>query len=182
MLRFIVLFLLVALLVPGLSMAAEDTAASREPIHIEADRMEADRQKDAVFFNGNVEASQGALAIRADRMTVYYSDPEKEDSPGLSTGPTSARSITRLQAVGNVEIIKEGWVAAGDLVDYFSNERKVVLSGNTRVWQENNMVTGDRVILFLDEGRSIIEKKDEEGGRVKAFFYPESTPEKTPGQ
>ncbi|MEN8142177.1 MAG: lipopolysaccharide transport periplasmic protein LptA [Thermodesulfobacteriota bacterium] len=140
----------------------------RVPIHIEADRMESDQQREAVVFAGNVEASQGELLIRADEMTVYYRKSAEDDGPGKD------KSIDNLQATGNVKIIKKDWVATGDLVEYKAVERKVVLTGNTKVFQDNNMVTGDRVVLFLDEGKSVVEKQGaDESGRVKAFFYPE---------
>lgn len=71
-----------------------------------------------------------------------------------------------------MEITKQGWVATGNQAEYFSEERKVVLTGNTKVWQNNNLVTGDTFVMYLDEGKSIVEKGQKKGERVKAFFYP----------
>ncbi|MBU0482070.1 MAG: lipopolysaccharide transport periplasmic protein LptA [Proteobacteria bacterium] len=150
---------------------------SSGPIHIEADRMESEQNKSTVRFFGNVEARQVDLVIRSDEMTVQYKKDEAGDEAPVAAAAT--KSIEKLLATGHVEIIREGWAATGDKVDYFSSERKVVLTGNTRVWQDNNMVTGERITLYLDEGKSIVENKgDTEGGRVKAFFYPDSGPGK----
>lgn len=160
----------------GLASSTEDVPG-RAPIHIEADRMESDQQREAVSFVGNVEASQGDLLIRADEMTVYYRKSTDPDKSGVDKG------IDNLQAIGNVKIIKNDWVATGDLAEYKSVERKVVLTGNTKVFQDNNMVSGDRVVLYLDEGRSVVEKQGEdESGRVKAFFYPEQENDKNTNQ
>jgi len=82
--------------------------------------------------------------------------------------------IERLVAKGHVEITKEGWVATGNQAEYFSKERKVVLTGDTKVWQNNNLVTGDTFIMYLDEGKSFVERNSKKGERVKAFFYPDA--------
>jgi lipopolysaccharide export system protein LptA len=135
------------------------------PIHIEADRMESDQQKNSVLFGGNVEATQGDLVIQADLMTVFYR--KTEQGPG--------KNIDNLEASGNIRIIKKDWLASGDRVEFETEGRKIILTGNTKVWQNNNMVTGGRVVLYLDEGKSVVEDQNKDsGGRVKAFFYPES--------
>ena len=154
------------------SASSVDYSPGRVPIHIEADRMESDHQREAVLFAGNVEASQGDLLIRADEMTVFYAKPKEANGSGAD------KSIDNLHATGNVKIVKKDWAATGDVVEYKADERKVVLTGNTKVYQDNNTVSGDRVVLFLDESKSVVEKQGtDEGGRVKAFFYPEKEQE-----
>ncbi|PIE88826.1 MAG: hypothetical protein CR997_14360 [Acidobacteria bacterium] len=60
--------------------------------------------------------------------------------------------------------------------DYLERKRKVVLSGNAKVWQDKNMVTGDKIVYYLDEGRSEVVTGDnstgskggkKQGGRVQ---------------
>jgi lipopolysaccharide export system protein LptA len=148
--------------------AANQTASG--PIHVEADRMESDQLNGAVLFVGNVEARQGDMLISAERMTVRYG---KNDAIPDGTDQKN-KSIESLVAEGKVKITRQDWVASGDWLEFKSVERKVVLTGNTKVWQDNNLVIGDRVVLYLDEGRSVVEKSDrQDGERVKAFFYPE---------
>jgi lipopolysaccharide export system protein LptA len=45
----------------------------------------------------------------------------------------------------------------------------VVLVGDARVWQDENVVTGERITIFLAEDRSIVEGGTQ--GRVKGVFY-----------
>ncbi|MBU0485109.1 MAG: lipopolysaccharide transport periplasmic protein LptA [Proteobacteria bacterium] len=142
------------------------------PVNITADRMESNRKENSIYFAGKVEAKQGNLIIRADEMTVFYKGGSEADG-ALGAADTS-KSISKLLAGGNVEIVSDGWLATGDNVDYFSDERKVVLTGNTKVWQDSNMVSGERIVLYLNEGKSVIER-GENGERVKAFFFPEGT-------
>ncbi len=152
----------------GIGVCAEKENAQNEPIQVEADRMESFQQENAVLFSGNVEARQGGLTIHADKMTVYYfSNEEIAKQP-----PGETQKIKKLFASGNVEIQNEGWVATGDNVEFFQNERKARLTGNTKVLQGNNMVTGDSLLLYLDEGKSIVEKSKKKGERVIAIIGP----------
>lgn len=155
------------LLVAGPLRAAEQ-AASSAPIHVEADRMVSKQKENAVIFTGKVEAKQEGLTINADEMTVFHHDEAATDTPDKGT----SQKIQKLFADGNVKITKEGLVATGDHMEFFSEERKVLLTGNTKVWQDNNLVTGDRILLDLATETTIIEPDKEGGGRVKAFFYP----------
>lgn len=135
------------------------------PINIEADRMETDQKSNIVVFSGAVEAKQDDLAIQSDQMTVHYA-MEKENSSAVS------QAISTINATGNVRVSKGNWVANGDSMEYDEGARKAILTGNAKVWQDNNMVTGDRIELYLDEGRSVVDRGSDKGGRVKAFFYP----------
>lgn len=178
---------LLTLLVPTSGHAAEAAKAakvdlSKEPIHIESDRMESDQKTESVLFVGNVEAHQADLVIKADRMTVFYQKAQAD--PAAKTNANAAevtKDIDRLTASGDIEIVKLQWTATGDNLEYFSRERKIILTGNTKVWQDNNLVTGERIVLYIDEGKSVVERKSSgEGERVKAFFYPDAKTEKKP--
>lgn len=37
---------------------------------------------------------------------------------------------------------------------YLSKERQVILTENAKAWQGQNMVSGEKIIYYLDEGRS----------------------------
>jgi lipopolysaccharide export system protein LptA len=153
---------------PGLAAPASNPATAKPPIHIEADRMVSLKDDNAVLFSGNVDAKQGQLVIRAAEMTVYYLSSEEKASRPQS----EERSLKKLFASGNVEIQNEGMTGTGDKMEYYEAERKMILIGNSKVWQDNNLVTGHTVVVFLDQGKSIAERGEKKGERVKAFFYP----------
>jgi lipopolysaccharide export system protein LptA len=48
-----------------------------------------------------------------------------------------------------------------------------VLIGNARVWQEDNVVSGETITIFLSQDRSVVQSGRQE--RVKAVFYPKDT-------
>ena len=145
-------------------------ASSDTPIHIEADRMESNSSKNIVEFTGNVETKQGDLIINADKMTVYYqkSDAKKKFSSGNS------QKIEKIVAAGNVRIARGELSAAGDSAEFSASKNKVKLIGHTRVWQDNNLVTGNMIEIDLDTGTSVVERSKNKGERVKGIFYPGS--------
>ena len=163
---------IIAMVAPGFGAdpGVHPTKTPQQPIHIEADKMVSRQQENAVVFTGNVRATQNNLILNADTMTVYHdkgNTPETKNSSGRE-------KIKKIFAKGNVKLSNNGWVATGDQVEFFSQTRKVLLEGNTKVWQGNNIITGDRIVLDLDADTTVIEPDAENGGRVKAFFYPDS--------
>ncbi|MBI5556647.1 MAG: lipopolysaccharide transport periplasmic protein LptA [Deltaproteobacteria bacterium] len=138
------------------------------PIHVEADRMVSKKKDNAVVFTGNVDAKQGKLSIHSDEMTVYHKNQGTGDAD-----QASPQKIEKLYAVGNVKIVQDELIATGNKMEFFADDRKVLLTGNTKVWQNNNLVTGETIMLDLKTDTTIIEPDKKSGGRVKAFFYPE---------
>lgn len=166
--------LLVAILT-ALPCPAIEGGPTSSPIQIEADRMESVQEESIIRFSGHVEAKQDDLIIHADQMTVNYVKPPT-GSQAAATGGSGQQKINKIIAAGNVKIVQNDWVAVGNSMDYIADERKVILTGNAKAWQGKNMVAGETIILYLDEGKSVVERSKEEGERVKALIYPASEP------
>jgi len=126
------------------------------PISITAERLEADNTLRQVKFTGNVVARQGDVAIYAARILLVY--PEK------------GRDIERIEAEGDVRIVQGSRVATGQKASFYNRERKIVLTGSPKVYQDDDFVEGDEITVLLDEERSIV--KSEQGSRVNAVFHP----------
>ena len=78
----------------------------------------------------------------------------------------------RTVSTGNVRIItKDCRIGTAKRAEYYDAEQRVVLIGNARVWQDDNVVTGERITIYLAEDRSVVEGGKQE--RVKAVFYPQ---------
>ena len=146
MARFFFFILILAAMLPSANLFAQGKADANAPIHIEADRMVSKQKENAVIFTGNVEAKQGGLTIHSDEMTVYHKDQPESTEAQQQAG---AQKIEKLHAVGNVEIIQQGLVATGNQMRFFADERKVLITGNTKVWQGSNLVTGEKIMLDL---------------------------------
>ncbi len=153
------------LLVGTTCFAAED---SSEPINIEANRMVSQESANSVVFIGNVDARQGKLTIRTDEMTVFYTAAKNNKDK------QAASQMEKLSCKNNVKIVQGDWLGTGDRMDYFAKERKVILSGNAKAWQGQNMVAGKTIIYYLDEKRSVVEQDETTKSRVKAVLHPEA--------
>lgn len=180
--------LILALLAAGPALAADDAPRSRlldatqlgkskEPIVVTSDRLEYDYRGNVVVYRGAVQATQGRLKITSDTLTVTFADAEdgaaKPAEGGLALGGGAAR-LREIVAVGTVRI-EDGtrWATGGRAV-FDQKNRTLVLSESPVLHDGANEVLGDRVIVYLDEDRSVVE-----GGRkrVKAVLYPDDEDE-----
>jgi lipopolysaccharide export system protein LptA len=146
--------------------AARPDAAAADgrsgPVTVDADQLENIQKEGLVVFSGNVVATQNSSTQWADRMEVYLDD--KGDR------------IVRTVSTGNVRIItRDCRSGTAKRAEYYDAEQRVVLIGNARVWRDDNMVTGERITIYLAEDRSLVEGGQQE--RVKAVFYPKSQDE-----
>jgi lipopolysaccharide export system protein LptA len=128
-----------------------------QPVTVDADRMERFGKESLVIFTGNVVARQSNSVQYADRMEVYLDEKGDRILRTVSTG--SVRIITRDCRTGTAK-----------RADYFDLEQRLVLLGNARVWQEDNVVSGETITIFLSQDRSVVQGGKQE--RVKAIFYP----------
>jgi len=128
-----------------------------QPLTVDADRMERFGKESLVIFTGNVVARQNNSVQYADRMEVYFDEKGDRVLRTISTG--SVRIITR-----------DCRTATAKRAEYFDLDQSVVLSGNARVWQDDNVVSGETITIYLSQDRSIVQGGSQE--RVKAVFYP----------
>ena len=168
--RFFNILLIFCFLISSTSWAAEK---KEPPVYVEADQMSSTEDNNSVLFTGNVDAKQGDLRILSDKMTVYYHDiDEKEKAAGTQ------QKIEKLICQGNVELSTTEWLGTAEKMIYYSGNRKIDLLGNAKAWQGENMIAGDKIIYYIDEGRSEVvggattvvgdgEEKEEKKSRVK---------------
>lgn len=132
----------------GPALAAE----KQEPIVITADSMQAARLNDRVDFRGNVMLKREGMTLTAETAIVYYAGPKK--------------GIREIEALGNVVVRKEGRVAFAQRALFYNREEKIVLTGDARIFEGENEIGGERITLYLQDDRSVVE-----GGNV--LFYQE---------
>jgi len=154
-----VLLVLAPALAAGQLPAAGGAKAKDEkaqPLTVDADRMERLGKENLVIFSGNVVARRDNSVQYAERVEVYLD--EKGDR------------VLRTVSTGGVRIItKDCRTGTAQRAEYFDLEQRVTLTGNARVWEEDNVVSGDTITLFISQDRSIVQGGKQE--RVKAVFY-----------
>lgn len=148
---------------PGAPLPSPRQGAARapvdrgQPVTVDADRMERFGKESLIVFSGTVVARQNNSVQYAERMEVYLDEKGDRILRTVSTG--GVRIITRDCRTGTAR-----------RAEYFELEQRVVLIGNARVWQDDNVVTGDTITIFLSQDRSVVQGGKQE--RVKAIFYP----------
>ena len=147
----VVLQIFILLAVSGMFSCV--TMAADAPINIEADRMTSTEKSNSVTFIGDVDAKQGDVRIRSDKMVVYYVQ-KKTEKTKKPTDKKATNQIEKMICTGNVEITRAEWLGTSQKMVYLEKERQVILTGNAKAWQNQNMVSGDKIIYYLDEGRS----------------------------
>jgi lipopolysaccharide export system protein LptA len=152
---------------PGAAPAAstDRTGDDRaQPVTVDSDKMERFGREGLVVFSGNVVARHNNSVQYADRMEVYLD--EKGDR------------ILRTVSTGNVRIItRDCRTGTARRAEYHDLEQRVVLSGGARVWQDDNVVSGESIAIYLSQDRSVVEGGKQE--RVKAVFYPRNGKDQT---
>jgi lipopolysaccharide export system protein LptA len=141
--------------------AAGDKASDdrNAPVTVDADSLESLQKEGLAVFKGNVVARQNNSVQYAERMEVY----------------TDAKTnrVERVISTGNVRIVtRDCRMGSATRAEYYDAEQRVVLIGNARVWRDDNVVTGERITIYLAEDRSLVEGGKQD--RVKAVFYPSS--------
>lgn len=135
----------------GFSLGGE-----RGPVRIDADSMEFDYKAMVLTYRGAVTVAQADLRLRSRSLRVTL-DAER-------TG--HAKEVV---AEGDVQIDKGERHASGERAVFNDAARTVTLSGRARLRDGLNEVAGERVVVYLDEQRSVVEGGP---GRVTAILNP----------
>jgi len=143
-----------------------ESQRSDQPLRVTSQVLEADNKNMVILFKGNVLAKQGDLTIQADMARVLY---EKKE------GGTEIREII---ASGNVKIYEGDRLATGNKAVLNNREQKIVLTEQPKVWQGKDMVSGEKITVFLNEDKSIVEGGPDR--RVEVILYPKN--ETLPGE
>lgn len=172
--RMSVLLFSAAIILLAICMTAPLTAADQEsvsrkispksPIHIKSDRMEAMDKNGTVIFKGNVIAVKGDLTINADRLDVIYTEKKEKKSGGRQR-----RVLKKIVATGHVKIVQGKKVGTGQKAIYDKQAEKLVLTGDAQVWEGSNRIKGNRITLYINEDRSVVESSGSQ--KVEATVY-----------
>ena len=140
----------------GGPLKAKDGKDDNPPLTVDADKMERFGKASLVIFSGNVVARRDNSVQYADRVEVYMD--EKGDR------------VLRTVSTGSVRIItKDCRTGTAQRAEYFDLDQRVVLIGNARVWQDENVVSGDTITIYVAQDRTVVEGGKQE--RVKGIFY-----------
>lgn len=187
-----------ALIGAGASAQVMKNHDSNAPVNFSADRIEVQDKSSRVLISGNVEVKQAGLTLTAARMTVAYKNnggasPAAPAKPAPApaaaapaTGSVSTGNVTidRIDASGNVVVVKGNETARGNVGIYDLDRRLITMLGNVELNQGSNRLTGGRLVIDLTTGRSTVDGRSAgsvasgaTGGRVSGTF---TVPQRTP--
>lgn len=131
------------------------------PIVVVSDRMISERNGDKITFLGNVVAKRGNMTVYSDVLEIHNDEKEGKD---------------KIIARDNVRIEQEEKYAVGQKAIFYEEEQKIVLTGNPKAWENNDMITGTEMIFFINRDETIVNGSSE--SKVKAIFYPKEKGER----
>jgi lipopolysaccharide export system protein LptA len=185
--RAILLFLLVIASVPG--PAAGKTASSspmlpgansKEPISIEADKLNYFDKEQKAVYTGNVVVIQGDSKLTCSVMTIFLAKSASQSSaPAPVPAPTPAPAasatatpggtqVSHMDAAGPVTLISKTQVATGGRGAYDKEQNKVWLFDNVTLSDGGNVTKGDKLTYNLTTGEAFVEGQGQ--GRVRGQF------------
>lgn len=157
---------LLALAAGGLAALPDDR---EQPIYIQSDRAERDERKGTTVYTGEVEVDQGSLHISADRVTI--SDANDQVSEIVATGAPAKMHQKPAQD-------REPVYARARTIRYDVAQDVLTLIEDASVTQEGTVVTGDRIVYYVQEQRVHASGGGSAAGkqRVKVVLPPRRVP------
>ncbi len=140
---------------------------AEQPIEVVSDSLEVAKDQETAIFQGNVNAVQGRMGLRADTVKVKY-------RPADGSGTGDAGPFSRIDATGNVVLKSPDEIATGDWAVYEVDDKTITLGGSVVLTRGNNVIKGQRLVVNLTTGQSKVDGGAEVAGqqRVRAVFTP----------
>ncbi|MGC9120842.1 MAG: lipopolysaccharide transport periplasmic protein LptA [Sulfurihydrogenibium sp.] len=150
MIKIILSFMLIL----GIAYAQQNQKTNKEPIVINADKLEYNNKERLAIYSGNVDVKKGNFNLKADIVKIYLDD--KGD-------------VSKIYAIGNVYFQKENKWGKSKEGEYYKDKNLIILKGNAEVHQDDNVVEGDEIQYYVDEERAIAISKS---NRVRSVIFP----------
>ncbi|WP_243369282.1 LptA/OstA family protein [Microvirga solisilvae] len=148
--------------------------SSKEPIKIDANKLDVFDKEGRAVFSGDVVAVQGESTMKCTAMTVFYEQQNREGGAQPAAAPAgqgpSESAIKKIDCQGPVTIVSRTQVATGDNATFDRGANKILLNGNAALSDGPNVTRGERVVYDINTGVASIDTKP--GGRVRALFVP----------
>ena len=149
------------------------------PTRITADSMNYDADARRVTFNKNVHVIRPDFELWSNELVVHLKPTEKKEGEDVAAASgLAAGEIERIVAKGNVRMKRDKNSSTSDRATYTMDTGVLVLEGNPRLTDGENVITGEVVRYFMHENRS-----DVTGGKkqVEAVFSTSEKPTREGG-
>jgi lipopolysaccharide transport protein LptA len=130
------------------------SSSNRGPISIQSDSLALDYKQNAVLFSGHVHATQADGALSSNTLRVTYGKDFHE--------------VQHMAADGNVRISQGVRWCTSDRAVMDQVQHTVVLTGSPLCHDAQDQITGTRITVHLDSGKSDVEA-------AKAVIFPQQS-------
>ena len=172
---------------------------SKEPIKIDADKLDVVDKENKAVFSGNVVAVQGETTVRCTVMTVLYegrggpggtagrpatpaaapatpAPAAATPAPAAAGGQNNDSSIKRILCKGPVTVVSKTQAATSDNAEFDRARNLVIMTGNVALNDGPNVTRGQKLTYDTVTGVANVE-----GGRVQGLFVPNAADANKPG-
>lgn len=157
--RIFGIFLLFALTFGySFAFAQEQNAPSIQknaPVKIQSDNMRYFGKDKKSIFSGNVVAVSDNFTLTSDNVTVFLTDD---------------MDVDKILCKGSVNFKTDDIVAISRDAEVDQKSEIATLTGGVKVWQGENVLTGDKVTMYYKENRIVVNSGKSE--RVTITFKP----------
>ena len=140
---------------------------SREPVKVDANRLEVFDKESRAVYSGDVVAVQGQSTLRCASMIISYAQARGGGAP--APGSTS---IQQIECEGPVSLLSGTLSATSQKMVYHAASDTVTLMGRVVIADCDNVQRGERVVYDVKTGRAKVDAGPT--GRVQGVFTPGS--------
>ncbi len=171
----------------GAPFGSLNLSDSKDPVQINADKLEMRDQDGMAIFTGNVSVVQGETVLKSGKMTVFFnkSDDKQGKSGGKSAasaqaGGLGAAGIDHLEVSGKVYLKSGTQIATGDAGTYDAKSQTMTLTGKKVVLSDgDNVATGCKLTANTGTGKAFLESCKGQEGRVSIILSPKNAQEQS---
>lgn len=152
MIRSFIVFLFLLFSSGALTAQEQEHASTSLPLDVNADTLSVDQDNGRAIFSGNAVATQGAMELRADEISVAY-DVEKGQ-------------ITDIIAIGKITFMRPDSKGSAQRAQYDVDNQTLLLNGDVKLHQGQTIVTGDKLVYDVRRDTAKM------SGNVRTKFVP----------
>lgn len=160
---------------------------SKEPIKIDANKLEVFDKENRAIYSGDVVAVQGQSTLRCTAMTIHYTSANstKSATPAAAAPAVAAssgqNSIRKIDCNGPVSVVSGTMSATSTFMTYDAPVETVTFTGNVIIADCENVQRGERAVYDVKTGKATVDAGAK--GRVQGIFTPGSEDKKkNPGE
>ncbi|MGD9873279.1 MAG: LptA/OstA family protein [Kiritimatiellia bacterium] len=142
----------ILVVIAGIMAAAAPSALAQGVTEITSERLTFDYKEHYALFEENVVVTDPELKLKADRMTVHFSD---------------ANDVKSIIARGNVIIEQEDRIATAGRCVYDVESGKIQLDESPKVKRGKDMLEGTTITFWRDLDKMVCEP------RARLVIYPQ---------